>query len=286
MRNDVDSIIRDVLVFRLEQLEKASDRDVLVCYGPIVSGVDHAVREALEVIPTRNPSGKLLVVLNTPGGVVEVVERMVETIRFHYTDVAVLIPDQAMSAGTIFAMAADSILMDHFSRLGPIDPQLARKDGTLIPALGYLLQWERIKQLDRDGKLTAPELMLAQKLDLAELHDFEQAAKLSVTLLKKWLTAYKFKDWTVTRTQKTPVTPKMKADRAEEIAKALQDVTRWHSHGRGISRETLEADLNLIVDKVEDHPQLATPASAYHDCLTDFLRKNSASNWVQTRSYV
>lgn len=216
----------------------------------------------------------------------DVVERMVDTIRHYYSDVAVAIPDVAMSAGTIFALAADSILMDYFSRLGPIDPQLVRKDGSLVPALGYLLQWERIKQLDREGLLTMPELALAQKLDLAELHDFEQANALSITLLKKWLATYKFKDWATTEQSKTSVTPEMKTARAEEIAKALSDITRWHSHGRGISRDTLQHELNLKIDKLESAHDLAKAIGDYHDCLTDYLQQQSVDTWVQTRNYL
>lgn len=183
-------------------------------------------------------------------------------------------------------MAADSILMDYFSRLGPIDPQLVRKDGTLVPALGYLNQWEALKEADRQGKLTTPELALAGKLDLAELHEFEQARNLSITLLKKWLATYKFKDWTVTATTKTQVTPEMKTTRAEEIARQLSEITRWHSHGRGISRDTLESELNLKIDRLEDRPALAEAIAEYHDCLTDFLLKNESRHWVQTRGYL
>ena len=65
-------------------------------------------------------------ILDTPGGVVEVVERMVTALRHVYRDLAVIVPDRAMSAGTIFALSADRIMMDHLSSLGPIDPQIER----------------------------------------------------------------------------------------------------------------------------------------------------------------
>ena len=44
-----------------------------------------------------------------------------------------------MSAGTIFALSADTILMNYFSALGPIDPQI-EKDGKSASALSYLIQ--------------------------------------------------------------------------------------------------------------------------------------------------
>ena len=71
------------------------------------------------------------------------VERMVNTIRHHYAEVYFVVPDRAMSAGTIFAMSGDKIFMSYFSVLGPIDPQI-EKDGRLVPALSYLSRFQRL----------------------------------------------------------------------------------------------------------------------------------------------
>ena len=35
-------------------------------------------------------------------------------------------------------MSGDNILMNYFSALGPVDPQVQNKDGKLVAALGYL----------------------------------------------------------------------------------------------------------------------------------------------------
>lgn len=245
---DVDTIIRDVLTERLAEIEKASGRDVLVVYGPIVSGLDNAVHEALEAIPDRNPDKKLTLMLHTGGGIVEVVERMVETIRNRYTDVSAVILDRAMSAGTILALSCDSILMTDFSRLGPIDPQVERPDGSLVAALGYLQQFDRLNAKDKDPTqgLSTPELALVQKLDLAELYEFEQAKELSIDLLKQWLTHYKFKDWDETRTRKIPVTEgdeggesgasRPRAQRRRALALARTRDLSPHSRRRASSR--------------------------------------------------
>src|SRR5262249_15292774 len=137
------------------------------------------------------------------------------------------------SAGTVFALSGDAIWMDYFSVLGPIDPQI-EKDRKLVPALAYLVQFDRLVAKAEHGALTTAEMMLLEKLDLGELQQFAEARELSMSLLKKWLVRYKFKDWTITAETRTPVTPDMKANRAAEIAEALSDPQRWHSHGRGI----------------------------------------------------
>src|ERR1035441_7499076 len=59
-------------------------------------------------------------ILETPGGFAEVTEEIVHLIRNKYQGFAVIVPGWAKSAGTIFAMAADEILMGPASALGPI----------------------------------------------------------------------------------------------------------------------------------------------------------------------
>ena len=157
----------------------------------------------------RCKKSSVAVILDTPGGVVEVVERMVTALRSLYDGVTVIVPDRAMSAGTILALSADRIMMDHLSCLGPIDPQI-EKDGRLVPALSYLNQYERLNEKAQEGVLTTAEYALLNKLDLGELYQFEQARELSQDLLIKWLSQYKFKNWTRTETKQEPVTEAMK----------------------------------------------------------------------------
>lgn len=281
----LQAVVKESLDRRLGEIEKALERDAISIYGPIVHGLETFVRDAIEQIDNRNPNRRSAIILDTPGGTVEVVERMVDTIRTFYDDVAFIIPDRAMSAGTIFAMAGDSIMMDYFSRLGPIDPQLQR-DNHLVPALSYLIQYERLIQKDREGKLTNAEYALLSKFDLAELHQFEQARELSITLLKKWLAKYKFKNWTKTATANTVVTSEMREERAKTIATQLSDNTRWHSHGRGISRETLEGDdIKLKIDDLAASLHLQTSVRKYHHCLSDFMQTMKFPLVVHSRAY-
>jgi hypothetical protein len=260
-------------------LEKKLDADVMAIIGPIFGGVEDNVREAVESRPTKRP--KAAVILDTSGGVVEVVERMVHAIRHHYKEVTVIVPGKAMSAGTVFAMSGDSIMMDYFSCLGPIDPQVER-DGKLVPALSYLTQFERLKERSESGELTTAEIALLQKLDLAELHLFEEARELSSTLLKKWLATYKFKDWHITDTGKIPVTQELREKRALEIAGKLADHQRWHSHGRAIPMSVLQNpdDINLKIDDFGKDSELSRQIKEYHQFLDDYISKIGAYHFV------
>ena len=139
----LDKVSAEWLTHQLIEIEKKVDKDVIVIQGGISYGVDTSVRMALERLEDHRDSS--LVLLSTPGGIVEVVERISSALRHFYKSVDFLIPDQAMSAGTVLALSGDAIWMDYFSRLGPIDPQVLRGDGQLlVPGLSYLHQYEAL----------------------------------------------------------------------------------------------------------------------------------------------
>lgn len=278
----LDSYIKTQLNDHLIKIEGLLEADGLTIISPIVHGLDTMVRDALDKFDPKKD--KIVIILDTPGGTVEVVERMVDAIRHYYDNVIFIIPDRAMSAGTIFAMSADTILMDYFSCLGPIDPQVI-KDGVFVPANAYLIQFEELNQKATNGTLTTAEYALLNKLDLAELHQFEQAKELSTELLKKWLSQYKFKNWVTTETSNTPVTDQMKEQRANEIAVQLNDTTRWHSHGRGINMYTLTNEINLKIDDYSSVAGLGDIVKEYFELLKDYMAREKIQNFVHTREH-
>lgn len=241
---EFDNHIRDTAKERILALEKHINSDVVLFHGPIFPSVEKRFREFIEDLRKENPNqSRVAIILNTPGGSAETVEKLVEIIRYHYNEVIFIIPDEAMSAGTIFALSGDFIYMDYTSSLGPIDPQVNNgKDW--VPALGYLDQVEKMIAKSAAGILTDAELVILQNLDLAMLSRFEQAKNLTITLLKKWLVEYKFKDWKVHGTNPEKigqeVTEDEKQQRAQEIALLLSDNKIWHSHGRKIGVRTVQ----------------------------------------------
>jgi membrane-bound ClpP family serine protease len=57
-------------------IEKKMGGDVLAFFGPILFGVEDFIRTAIE--ETKQKRSKLIVVLETPGGYVEVVQRIAD----------------------------------------------------------------------------------------------------------------------------------------------------------------------------------------------------------------
>lgn len=252
---------------------------VLGYTGPIHPAVLGTYALAIEKIAeTRPPNGRLTVVLTTPGGVAETVEKMVEITRHHFQEVYFVVPMHAMSAGTIFCMSGDKIFMDYTSSLGPIDPQVPLENGQLVPALGYIDKVNELIDKSAQNLLTDAEYMMLQRLDLATLRRYEQARDLSVSLLKEWLVKYKFKDWVVHRTNQpgSPVTDDEKAARAEQIARDLSNNNQWHSHGRMIGINTLKNVLKLEIEDYSDDPELRRNTKIYADLLSELAERQRA----------
>lgn len=286
---EFDNQVRDTLKERVRVIEEAMDGDAVYYYGPIFPSVQKRFRDFIEQLKSDDPQRtRLIVFLNTPGGSAETVEKLVEIIRFHYAEVYFVVPDEAMSAGTIFCMSGDKIYMDYTSSLGPIDPQIHNgKDW--VPALGYLDQVERMIKRSASGELTDAELLIFQTQDLAMLSRYEQAKNLTITLLKKWLVEYKFKDWTVHQSTPAligqPVTLDQKNARAEEIATILSDNKRWHSHGRMIGVSTIRDVLRLRIEDYSKNVELREKILGYSDFLMDYIARHDYKHFLHSRCY-
>jgi hypothetical protein len=276
-----EKVIETQLDDYLSQLEKLWGGNVITYIGPITDGTDDMIRDEVEAIQPK--AERLYFIIETTGGYIEVAQRIADTLRRHYKWVDFVVPNFCMSAGTVLVMSGNAIHMDYYSVLGPIDPQVQRAgDGALIPALGYLAKYkELIEKAKSPEGLTAAEITyLVQRFDPAELYSYEQARELSVSLLKEWLVKYKFLNWTETATKKQPVTEDMKKERAEQIAIALGENDRWHSHARGISMAVLDRDINLQIEDLEKE------ASGIHGTLRSYYKLVKAHAIRMRQPYV
>jgi len=278
-------IVSEQLKKNAVELEKAMNAHVITWWGPIQLPVDQLLKQAVEHrVKQSRRTKRLAMVLQTSGGYIETAERIANTLRRYYSWIAFMVPNYAMSAGTVLAMAGDEIWMTYFSTLGPIDPQIERRDGKgLMPALGYLAKYAELVEKSRKGNLTSVEVaFFVQNFDAAELYSYEQAKQLSIELLKEWLVKYKFKNWKTTRTHGMQVTARMRRDRAEEIGTMLSKTDEWFSHSRGISMQVLRRKLKLEIEDIDSHLEVRDALRNYYDLLENYLGTIGASGALHT----
>ncbi len=270
-----DDIISNVLRDFAEKLEEKLKGEVFILCFPITSGLDAKAKMVIEYLKSQKKcKDKLIVILETDGGSIDVVERISDVFRHHFQYVDFIIPSHAFSAGTVLALSGDEIYMDYYSILSPIDPQ-TQKGNRLLPGLGYLEEYQDLIDKSKKEPLSTAEMqILLNKFDPAELFQLKREKERSIELIGKWLCAYKFKDWETHETGKKEVTKEYKENRAKEIAKKLGDPKIWKSHSRGIPMKTLTSDeIKLKIIDFGKDKELNDTIQQYYGLFTDYCQK-------------
>lgn len=118
--------------------------DVLIIKGGIFAGTLTQVKECVE----DRQADTLYLVLDTPGGDPGAGFRISRLLDAKYKKIYILVPDRAMSTGTLMALGGDKIYMFHSSCLGPLDLQIEHpNDGSRISTLDVRDTWYTIYSL-------------------------------------------------------------------------------------------------------------------------------------------
>lgn len=222
-------------------------------------------------------------ILETPGGQAEVVEDMVKTVRSRFSSLGIIVPGWAKSAGTIMVMAADEILMEPSSALGPIDAQIFQ-NGKHYAAHAFLQGLEKIKdEVNRTGQLNRAYIPILQNISPGEIQGYENALAFSQKLVMEWLCEYKFKFWETHSTTGESVTLEEKEQRAREIAAILCDHGYWLTHGRSITLSDLTGpNIRLVVTDYSENPELCDAIRRYYTLLKMTLESTNIYKVFET----
>ena len=128
-------------------------------------------------------------ILHTPGGDPTAAEVIVNYLRSKFnSDIRVIVPQLAMSAGTMIACAGKEIIMGRQSSLGPIDPQFSG-----IPAYNIQMEFEEAKHdLSSHPENAQYWAIKLQQYPAAFMKSAIDAINLSSELVSKWLGSCKF----------------------------------------------------------------------------------------------
>ena len=195
--------------------------------------------EMLKAIPSSVKD--IDIILVTPGGSADSVDYFVKILRNRFENIGFILPYMAMSAGTIFCLSGDELIMDEAAFIGPIDPQVPSRNGMFVPAQSLMTLIADIKargeaQLKAGKQPDWTDVVLLKNLDPKELGNAITASKLSTRLVTEYLGLYKFKNWKE-HSNGNIVTEEERNKRAGEIASQLCNNSLWLSHGSRISRE-------------------------------------------------
>ncbi len=197
-------------------------------------------------------------VLHTPGGDIAATESLVDYLRQMFgKDIRAIVPQLAMSAGTMIALASKEILMGKHSNLGPIDPQIG-----MFPAQGVLEEFRRASeeisaassQQELQAKIAVWQPIIA-KYAPTLIGQCQNAIKWSADMTSDWLNNGML-DGEPDATSKSGV-----------IIAELSSHSNNKTHSRHIHRDKLK-QLGLKIIEIESNQDLQdTILSLHHACI-------------------
>jgi hypothetical protein len=197
------------------------------------------------------------IALVTPGGFAHQVAKFVNTLRPRFKKVNFILLNKAMSAGTIFALSGDEIIMTKQSQIGPIDPQVRNRSGEFVPAQSLLTLLDEIKVRGEEAikqrkQPSWTDIQILKSIDPKEIGNALSASKYSIQMVEEYLFNYKFKNWINHSSTGELVTVEEKKERSKRIAELLCDHSEWKSHGHAITRDAAWSVCKLKMTKSED----------------------------------
>jgi len=225
----------------------------------------------------------LTVVMHTPGGATMAVQSLVDYTRSKFDDVEVIIPAYAMSAGTMFALSANKIVLGRQSQLGPIDPQLSVA-GRQQSARSIVEQFDEARrEIAGDPAKNKPGNPAAANLWAPVLGSYApsllQFAKdqldFSESMVAGWLSRYMFKD---------------DHPKASAVANFFNDASKHKSHDKRIGVEEARGQ-GLEIELLEDNQELQEAALTLYHVLTILVEQTPTTkiissgherNWVKS----
>jgi len=123
-------------------------------------------------------------ILHTPGGHVSAAEAIVGYLKSKFgCNVRAIVPQLAMSAGTMIACSCSTIIMGKQSSLGPIDPQYG-----MIPAGGVIEEFNRaLKEVAEDPRTLPIWQTIISKYHPTFVGNCEKAIARAEMVVRGWL---------------------------------------------------------------------------------------------------
>lgn len=209
-------------------------------------------------------------ILHTPGGETAATESIVDYLRRMFDiDIRAIVPQLAMSAGTMVALACKEIIMGKHSSLGPIDPQIGG-----LAAHGIIEEFKLAADEIQKNPARVPVWQpIIAKYNPTLIGEAQKAIDWSNEMVKEWLVTAMFKG---------DEKAKMKADR---VVLELGDHAVTKSHARHISI-TKAQEMGLKVGALEDSQEFQEAVLSVHHACIQTLEATGAYKIIENHNGV
>lgn len=265
-------ILRKKYLFRLSKLTK---RNVIAYYSgwlqkpsaPFLGINDNDKIGFMTTINNLDRSKGLDLILHTPGGETAATESIIDYLKTMFLDIRVIVPQLAMSGGTMIACVAQKILMGEHSSLGPIDPQL---NGIAAHAI-----LEEFKRAYTEIKVDQTKIFVWQpiinKYSPTIIGECEKSIRWSEEITRACLKERMFSG-------DSDATEKI-----ENIMKEIGDHSTNLSHARHLSLKKCRS-INLAVEALEDDQKLQDAVLSIHNIFIHTLSSTPACKIIENHN--
>lgn len=259
----------------LSELNKHTNRDTILYASAAYSAKGHLYGGVAVMINTQDLQGfmaalhgltgeNLDLILHSTGGSMEAAEQIVSYLRQKYKHIRAIVPQNAMSAATMVACAADEIIMGKHSAIGPIDPQITMPTATgqfTAPAHAILEEFNQARNdVMTNPRTAALWVSKIQSYPHGLLQICQSTSQLAVAKVQNWLHTYMFAG--------------KSGNPSQAIATWLGDAATHKSHGRPISIADAQQH-GLIVKPLEADQDLQERVlSVFHSAMATFDTTN------------
>lgn len=198
--------------------------------------------------------------LHTPGGDLAATESIVDYLhRMFGKNIRAIIPQLAMSAGTMIACACKEVVMGKQSNLGPIDPQFGG-----IPAHGVIKEFEEAIQAVKDDPASLPIWReVVRKYHPTFIGECRNAVQFANEMAIEWLRTGMFSG------------DIQAAERATKVVGYLGDHDNTKTHARHINIDEAVAIGMKIVRMEDDQPMQDTILTVHHAFMHTFANSKA-----------
>jgi membrane-bound ClpP family serine protease len=228
----------------------------------------------------RLPKGVGLdLILHTPGGDMSATESLIDYLRQIFNnDIRAIIPQMAMSGGSMIACSCKEIIMGLHSNLGPFDPQI---NGT--PAQAIIEEFERAKnEINNNNSMAYIWQPIIQKYNLGFITQVQHAIKMAESVVDASLRSNMFAG-----------DPQVDAKVAQIIAE-LGSNRATQTHSRHIHRAKAKSIGLKVVDLEADPTLQDRVLSVHHASMITFeqagafkmIENHIGSGYIQSQNMV
>lgn len=228
----------------LQELHKSTGRNIIAYYSGFLSKPNAGQLEIndedkngfMMAVHKLDRNKGLDLIIHTHGGSIGATQSIVNYLHKMFNhDIRAIVPQIAMSAGTMLACSCKEIWMSKHSNLGPIDPHL---NG--MPAYGVIEEFKRAcKEVKNDSSKIPIWQAIISQYSPTFLSQCENAIKWSNKFVREQLEKVMFAG------------EKDAKEKAKKIVKKLTDYTGNKTHNRHIHFEECEK-MGLNVKQLEE----------------------------------